>query len=256
VDVLPVSTRPGHADGLRQFRTEVLEALAADHVRRANGALQARLRRLIAVTAAALDGGEAGEKPASGTIELEKRRGAAAEQVGRQTDRLAGSAATVLESAAAAVAAAWARREDGASAARSAIQAAAGRALASVRDALDSARTGGAEAGPATRRVPPLFDPEFLDAIKEMPSPRYLPGFLRSGAARRAVAPLLPHLDQALARFAARLRAWSEGALKELRPPEEAGAAGVVRHAELRALDDMVARVGQSEEEVHAHSFP
>jgi len=255
VDILPVSTRPGHPEGLRQFRGEVLEALAADHVRRANHALKARLRRLIAVTAAALDGG--GQTLGTAGLDLEKRRGAAAEQIGRETDRLAGSAGTVLEAVAGAVARAWARGEDGASAGRTAIQAVAGRALASVREVVDGARTGGAESGPATKRVPPLFDPEFLDALKALPPPRYLPGFLRDGAARRAVAPLLPHLDQALARFAVRLRAWSEGALKELRPPDEMMASGLVRHEELAALETLVEHVGTSEAEgqIHAHSF-
>lgn len=237
INVLPVSTRPGHAEGLQRFRTEVLEVLAADHVRRANRALKTRLRRLIAVTAAALEG--SGVTVESAGIDLERRRGAASEAIGRETDRLAGSARTVLEATAEAVADAWAAGQDGASAARMAIQAAAGRALSVVRGAVEAARSN-AEAAPETRRVPPLFDPEFLDAIKELPPPRLAPGFLRSGAARRAVAPLLPFLDDALARFAVRIRAWGEGALKELQATPDDAPTGNVRNEELAALERLV----------------
>jgi GTP-binding protein EngB required for normal cell division len=237
IDVLPVSTRPGHSEGLQRFRTEVLEVLAADHVRRANQALKTRLRRLIAVTAAALEGD--GSTVESGGIELEKRRAAAEEVIGRETDRLAGSARMVLEATAEAVADAWTRGKDGASAARTAVQSAAGRALSTVRAAVEAARAN-SEAAPETRRVPPLFDPEFLDAIKELPSPRLAPGFLRSAAARRAVAPLLPFLDDALARFAVRIRAWGEGALKELQATPDDAPTGNVRNEELAPLERLV----------------
>ncbi len=237
VDVLPVSTRAGHSEGLQRFRTDVLEVLAADHVRRANQALKTRLRRLIAVTAATLE--EGGVTVESAGIDLERRRGAANETIGRETDRLAGSARSVLEATAEAVASAWARREDGAAAARTAIQAAAGRSLSAVRGAVEAARSG-TETAPETRRVPPLFDPEFLDAIKELPPPRHALGFLRSGAAQRAVAPLLPFLDDALARFAVRVRAWGEGALKELQAAPEDLATGKIRNEELAALERLV----------------
>jgi GTP-binding protein EngB required for normal cell division len=237
IDVLPISIRPGHSEGLHRFRAEVLEVLAADHVRRANQALKTRLRRLIAVTAAALEG--SGLAIESAGIDLERRRGAAEEAIGRETDRLAGSARAVLEATADAVAEAWARGQDGAAAARTAIQSAAGRALSAVRSAVDAARAN-TEAAPETRRVPPLFDPEFLDAIKELPPARLAPGFLRSGAARRAVAPLLPFLDDALARFAVRVRAWGGGALKELQAAPVESPTSHFRNEELAALERLV----------------
>jgi hypothetical protein len=116
---------------------------------------------------------------------------------------------------------------------------AAGRSLSAVRAAIEAARSD-TEAAPETRRVPPLFDPEFLDAIKQLTPPRVSPGFLRSAAARRAVAPLLPFLDDALARFAVRIRAWGEGALKELQATPDDAATGTVRNEELAALERLV----------------
>jgi GTP-binding protein EngB required for normal cell division len=241
VEILPISTRPGHLEGLRRFRGQVLETLAADHVRSANQALNARLRRLITVTSAALDGGRGTETSGSESVDLEKRRSEAAKEIGSATDRLAGSAGEVLATAGAAVAEAWACGADGAMAARTAIQRAAARALTAVREAVEAARTGaGAESGPATRRVPPLFDPELLDAIRDLAPPRFLPVFLRAAAAGRAVAPLLPHLDQALHRFAARLYSWGAGALNEIQPPAEASPVHAVQNAELAALEPLL----------------
>jgi GTP-binding protein EngB required for normal cell division len=257
VEVLAVSTRPGCLDGLRRLQREVLEPLASDHVRRARRAVEARLRRLVAITAAALDGGRAGQGIESAEVDLEKRRAVAADAIRGRTDALATSARDVLEEMAGAVSACWANGEDGARAARMAIQRGVGRAITSVREAIEGASAAAAGSGPVTRRVPPLFDPELLDALRELPPPRLLPGILRAGAARRAVAPLLPHLQQALPRFAARLRAWGEGELAELQaspgPPGSAGA----RSGELAALEPLLDAIGPDgahDSQGHAHS--
>ncbi len=248
VDVRALSTRAEHTEGLDALRAELLLPLARDHVRRATEALQARLRRLVALTAASLNGGPpVGDTPA---VDFEKQRGAAAEAVGKTTDALATSAKRVLEGAAEAVAASWARGEDGAPAARSAIVSAASRGLSAVREAVDRVRSQageGEEAG--ARRLPPLFDPEFLDAIKTLPPPRLVPGLLRRSRAQSAVDPLLPFLDEAFARYAARLEAWGSGALRELRPAGQTAAATDARSPELAGLEALIAQVdgfGQS----------
>jgi len=227
--VRAVSTREGQSAGLETLRAEVLLPLASEHVQRATEALRTRLRRLVALTAASLNGGPpAGDAVAIG---FEKQRGAAAEAVGKTTDALVGSAKRVLEDAAEAVAASWARGEDGAPAARSAIVSAASRGLSDVREVVE-------------RRLPPLFDPEFLDAIKALPPPRLAPGLLRRSRAHSAVDPLLPFLDEALARYAARLEAWGQGALKELRPAGQLAAAANARSPELAGLETLIAQVG------------
>jgi GTP-binding protein EngB required for normal cell division len=245
VDVRAVSTRAEHAEGLDALRAEVLLPLARDHAGKATDALRARLHRLVALTAASLNGGPpAGDAVA---IDFEKRRGAAAEAVGKTTDALASSAKRVLEDAAEAVAACWARGEDGAAAARAVIVSAAGRGLSAVREAVDLARSHAGEGDEASaRRLPPLFDPEFLDAVKTLPPPRLVPGLLRRGRAQGAVAALLPFLDQALARYAARLEAWGEGALEELRPAGGPPAATDARSPELAGLETLIALVASS----------
>ncbi|HXK09374.1 MAG TPA: dynamin family protein [Vicinamibacteria bacterium] len=246
VDVRAVSTREGQSAGLDALRAEVLLPLASEHVQRATEALRTRLRRLVALTAASLNGGPpAGDAVA---VDFEKQRGAAVEAVGKTTDALSSSAKHVVEDTAEAVAASWARGEDGAPAARSAIVSAASRGLSAVREAVDRVRSQAGEGEEAAaRRLPPLFDPELLDAIKTLPPPRLAPGLLRRSRARSAVDPLLPFLDQALARYAARLEAWGEGALKELRPAGQPAAATDACSPELAGLDTLIAQVSSSE---------
>ncbi len=241
VEVRPVSTRPRLTAGLHKLQAEILLPLASDHVRRATEALRTRLHRLVALTAASLDDGP----PATDNvaIEFEKERGAAAQAIGKATNALAGSARRVLEDVADAVSAAWARGEDGAAAARSAIVSAASRGLVTVREAVDHARSAAKDGGDAeARRLPPLFDPEFLDAIKTLPPPRL--ALLRHQRAQSAVAPLLPFLDESVARYSVRLRAWGEGALQELRPAASSLPATGALRPELAGLDTLIARIG------------
>ena len=246
VDVRAVSTREGQSAGLEALQAEVLLPLASEHVQRATEALRTRLRRLVALTAASLNGGPpAGDAVA---VDFEKERGAAAEAVGKTTDALATSAKRVLQDAAEAVATSWARGEDGAPAARSAIVSAASRGLSAVREAVDRVRSHAGEGEETTaRRLPPLFDPEFLDAIKTLPPPRLAPGLLRRSRAQSAVVALLPFFDQALARYASRVEAWGSGALEELRSAGRPAAGTDARSPELAGLDTLIAQVGSSE---------
>jgi GTP-binding protein EngB required for normal cell division len=242
LDVRPVSTRPGFTAGVETLQADVLRPLAVGHVDRAVEALRTRLRRLIALAAAGLTGGSSAGDAAA--VEFEKRRGAARAAIDRTTDSLAGSARLVLDQVVEAVSAAWGRREDGAAAARSAIVTAASRALSEVRETVDGVRShaaAGAEAD--SRRLPPLFDPEFLDALKALPPPRLAPGFARLALARHAVGPLEPFLDDALHRYAERLRSWGDGALKEIRPGVGTGEGAPAREGELAALDALVSEV-------------
>ena len=103
--------------------------------------------------------------------------------------------------------------------------------------------------GPAPRLAnaksqPSSFDPEFLDAIKVQPPPRLAPGVLRRSRPRSAADPLLSFLDDSLARYATRLRAWGEGALLELRPMGETAAVDGGSGPELAGLDALIAKCG------------
>jgi hypothetical protein len=243
LEVWTVSTRPPNTAGLDVLRHERLLPHASDHVRRANEALRARLRRLLALTAAGLNGdAPAGDAAA---VELEKRRDAAIRTVGQVTDALAGAARPVLQRATDAVARSWSRGEDGAVAARSAIVSAAGAALAAVREAVDAVRFPEGDAqDDVARRLPPLFDAELLDAVEALPPPRLAPGLFRRSRARSALEPVLPFLDDALSRYASRLYSWGEGALREVRPAGPAPAGSPARGPELAGLEALIAQVG------------
>jgi len=246
IDIRAVSTRPGLTAGLDRLRAEVLLPLAGDHARRATEALQTRLRRLVSLAADGLEGGP----PASGAaaIDFEKERGAAVQAIEQTTDALAGSGRRTLEDAAQAVSAAWVRGEDGAAAARTAIVLACSRGLAAIRELVDRTRFhASGETDADGRRLPPLFDPEFLDAIKTLAPPRLAPSLFRQSRARNAVEPLLPFLDDSLHRYASRLRAWGEGALQELLPAAPAPTADAHK-PELAGLETLIAQVGIGEE--------
>lgn len=248
LEVWPVSIRPPKTAGLDALRHELLLPLAHDHVRGATEALRARLRRLLALTAAGLKGSAPAADGA--VVELEKRRAVAAGTIGRVTDALAGAGRSVLERATDAVAGSWSRGEDGAAAARSAIVSAAGAALSAVREAADAVRLPQGEAeDDATRRLPPLFDPEFLDAVRALPPPRLAPALFRRSRARSTLEPVQPFLDDALSRYASRLYSWGEGALREVRLAGPAPVGSEVHAPELAGLEALIARVG-------AASFP
>ncbi len=208
VDVRAVSTREGQSAGLDALRAEVLLPLASEHVQRATEALRTRLRRLVALTAASLNGGPPAADAVA--IDFEKQRGAAAEAVGKTTDALASSAKRVLEDAAVAVAASWARGEDGAPAARSAIVSAASRGLSAVREAVDRVRShAGRERKPPRDACRPFSIPS-----SSMPSRRcHLPGSPPAsfaGAGRRVPSSRCYH--SSIRRSPATPCAWRRGA--------------------------------------------
>ncbi len=213
LDVHAVSTTTGGDQGLTYVREEVLAPLASAHERASRDALVERTRRLVLATALATR-----SQPDDGVVDLELQRARAA-AMGRLREnmaRVSGSATAVLDDAAHALAEAWQSSGDGAAAVRNAIVRAAGDALADVRDAVDSVRAVAGEAAWETRRVPPLFDPEFLDSLPPIERPTLGRGAVGRELARRRLAPLHPALEDALQRYAGRLHFWGTGTLEEL----------------------------------------
>jgi hypothetical protein len=82
--------------------------------------------------------------------------------------------------------------------------------------ALDSVREEAGSTGAETRRVPPLFDPAFLDALPSLPPPPLAKRLVRHALAVRRLEPIARPLAEALQRYASRLYAWGMGALEEL----------------------------------------
>jgi len=215
VEVEAVSTLPGYAEQMDALRRTVLEPLAADHARAARDALRVRLHRLIGAASAAMVG-----RPQAGVddrMTAEGARLAARERIRDETRALADSTPHVLREAADILAAAWSRGEDGAPAVRQAMLSAPGRTLSAVTDALDHARAGGSS-DPARRRMPPLFDPPLLGTLAELAPPRHRPRLLYRTLARRHLQPIAPALQDALQRYASRLRAWGLAGLDDPGP--------------------------------------
>ena len=211
VMVQAVSILPAHAAELETLRHDLLEPLARDHARASSEALRARLHSLVRVTSAAL----AGRAQGSGErlISVQKARLTAREDVERETARLGGSGMSVFDEAVDALVAAWTRAEDGATAVKRTLLMVASRALASVREIVERPEIAG-PADSARRRVPPLFDPELLNALPDLAPPGLGRRIAARFLARRRLEPIGPAVQDALERYAARLRAWGLAGLE------------------------------------------
>jgi GTP-binding protein EngB required for normal cell division len=214
-EVHPISTAPHALAWLAEFRGDVLAPLARDHAHAAQRALVERLRRLIRVTAAAMSGRQ-GAGAGDGVVRLQRARAGAMDRLRREVDRIDDARAVILEAAATAVSAAWQQGEDAGGAARSAIVRAAVDALGAATGAIDAVRELAGATGMETRRLPPLFDPEFLDEMPPLPPPPVARRLIGHAMAARRLEPIGKPLGEALQRYASRLYAWGTGVLEEL----------------------------------------
>jgi len=216
VGVLPVSSIAGHEAQLEELRANVLAPLAADHERAATDALRVRLHRLVAAAGAALDGAGEDAPP----LDVYRARAAAEDVIRREADRIANAAGAIIHETAEAVLAAWRGGADGKTAARASIVKAGARSLEAVREAVDGARASiGAEESSRERRIPPLFDPEFLDALPPLDVPSIGWHVLGRRIALARLDPVAAPLSDALTRYAARLYAWGMAQLETLAEP-------------------------------------
>jgi GTP-binding protein EngB required for normal cell division/ElaB/YqjD/DUF883 family membrane-anchored ribosome-binding protein len=241
ITVRAVSTVPGHEASLASLRTDVLAPLAANHAQAAADALKARLHRLVAATDAALTGRATHAPP---RLDDYRARAAAEQAIRRETDRLTDEADRVLAEAADALAAAWVSHGDGAGAVRASLVNAGTAALAAVRTAIDGARSDGVGVVADRRRLPPLFDPEFLDALPSLAPPPLARRGLGRRLARGRLEPIAAPLRTALSRYAARLYAWGTGQLAEVAEGDGIpDPATRPERAELARLDALVDRM-------------
>jgi GTP-binding protein EngB required for normal cell division len=270
IPMTAVSTHPEHAAGLAQLRHDVVEPLARDHVQQRRRALAQRLDRLVTVAqdavgcpttardvmeASAQDAHEqdaheqdasaqkalahdepARDEPPPRRAEEVTTEHATTQAIRHITESLASAAATVLDDAATRVAEAWARGEDGRDAARAAILGATGDAVSHVREAAVSSD--------GQERVPPFFDPEWLDALPALAPPAFSPGPLRRTLAARRLAPLRPMLETALTRYANRLAAWGEARARQDTPtPRSSRAVPETRHQSCDVAPELFERL-------------
>lgn len=238
-EVIPVSVRPSGATDFIRFREEVLEPVVAGAHRRRRGALVRRLRHLLRAAEAAIEArGDAGAAPGkAGADAVSEEDLVAADRELRiargrlrdRTDALSGSADDALDRAARAVSGAWSRGEDGRGAARAAFLDHAGDALEDVRRAAEG--IGAERAGDTRTRLPPVFDPPWLDELPGL-SPPLGPGLMTLRRARSRLEPVRSSLERSLARYASRLYQWGGSLVEERgtapegpgRPPAAASA--------------------------------
>ena len=214
-EVHAISTAPNAETRLVAFRRDVLAPLARDHARAARHALVERLRRLIRVTAVASTGRQRASVD-DRVLRLQRARADAMDRLRREVDRIDDARMRVLDAAADAASAAWQRGDDARAAVRSTIVRAAVDALGTATGAIDAVRELAGATGTETRRMPPLFDPEFLDALPPLPPPPVAKRLVGRAMAARRLEPIGKPLGDALQRYASRLYAWGTGALEEL----------------------------------------
>lgn len=220
IPIEPISTQRPEGNALARLRHDVLEPLARDRTSASREALRGRLHRLVIVTAGALAGRTEGGRAAMSL--RHQTREAAGRTIRKATDALLGAAPAILEQALEAVLAAWETGTDGAPVAGRAILAASNPPLEAIGRVLVAAREGVEE--PEAVRVPPLFDPAWVDTIPAIPPPRFLARPFARSLARRRLAPLAGPLQEALGRYGARLDAWARQRLDEALTAVEEGA--------------------------------
>ena len=231
-----VSTVPAGAAWLGEFRDSVITPLVRNHAEAAAIALRARLHRLVAVTAAA-EAGRAGALDGA-VIELQRRRLAARDAILLAVDRLSADLRPTLDSARAAVVAAWSGGADAEAALARVLGEAPARCLAAVRRAVSNAGDG-SEPGPSF--VPPVFEPP--PPPPGLRPPGGLGASLRRGS--RAASVLGDYrvtVGRAFGDYGERLRAWGLKTVDDLMTTADVGRpeAPESLDAELTRLDEMI----------------
>ena len=209
-----VSVDPSERDLLEHWRREELIPLVVSRKRTAAAALARRLRALLEALNVAMQRQPALDRAA---IDAQHVRLAASRSIDAIVNELQESAKTALALAASEAVVAWRARVDARAAVRHALLDAPSDALAQARAVADSVfsqhdHASGEDAG---RRLPPLFDPPFLDALPVAAQPRAVDRLFAPSAARRQLASLEAPLAEAYGVYANRLRAWAMARLAE-----------------------------------------
>jgi GTP-binding protein EngB required for normal cell division len=212
--VRPVSVLASSRQLLEAWRDEQLTPMVAARREVARAARARRLRALLGALGAAMR-----ERPAldRSTIEFHRTRSEAEREIAETAGDLASSAPAALASAIDGVAHAWKTGADARDAARQPLLAVASRSLARVRSSADrvldvSGHQGGDE---AAGRIPPLFDPAFLDALPVPASPGVMDRAFPRARARQRMAEVASPLDDAYDTYSRRIRAWGRERLEE-----------------------------------------
>lgn len=242
-EVLPISALSDRRLGLKRVRGEIVGQLAGDHRRVLEDRLRARLRRLLEFTAAAAAGRERGAE--AQRLQAVRAEREVVKKIEAVSDSMARAAPVVMDHIVESVVRAWREGESAAGAVRSTVLRASGDTAGKVRELVDRARRAHAvEEEDGARRIPPVFDPPFLQSLPDLSPPRVRVRALDFLGARRRVRSFDVELRDALSTFGRRLRAWGLGAVAEARAaawvmgPSEEEVAGLP--PELAAVADLI----------------
>jgi len=187
------------------WRDRVLRPRIAERRMFADAALKRRLEALLQLLNLGLRSPGAA---AAGTMDRQQARLEAAKEIAETVDALEASTAATVARAADAAASAWREHGDAVDAVRQVLRDHASSALATVRRIADRRATVAPDSGPeGGARMPPLFDPAFLDALPIDGPPSLLDRLAPRARARRRLAPLDQPLQSAFGTYAQRVRA-------------------------------------------------
>lgn len=206
-----ISTRPGAVEGLDVLRHEVILPRASRRAVEARAALRRRIEHLIILVQEAIQGSPA-THPTPPSADVDAARLNCNIVLQREMHRLSSATDAILAAAATALHDAWIEHHDPRAVVRAAILRAATDAVGEMTVALDQLREVAGHDAEEGRRIPPVFDPEFLGSLPEFPAPR-LPGFRGTSRANAQLAPLRNELGAALSRYSSRLHAWGTAAI-------------------------------------------
>ena len=214
VVVRPVSVLASDRHLLEAWRDEELVPMVVGRREVARTALARRLRALLGALAAAIRARPTLDRS---RVDLQRARSEAERQIGEAADELESAARTALSHTCDAVVRAWQTGGDARSVARRLLLAVPSRSLARVRSAADSVLDVSTHAGEGetAARIPPLFDPTFLDDLPIPPSPGAIDRVFARARARQRLAEVAKALDDAYGTYSRRIRAWGRERLEE-----------------------------------------
>ena len=199
---------------LEAWRDEELAPMVAARRQMARAARARRLRALLGALGAAMRGSPTLDRS---TIDLHRARSEAERDISRASDDLESSARPAFAHAIDAVVRAWQTGADARAAARWVLIDVASRSLARVRSSADRVLdvSGHADEEEAPGRMPPLFDPAFLDDLPIPTSPRVMERAFPRARAHQRLAGVVGALDDAYGTYSRRIRAWGIERLEE-----------------------------------------
>jgi hypothetical protein len=213
VSVRPVSVVPTELYLLERWRDERLVPLIAARQRVAEHARARRMHALLGALNAAMR--QRGPLDRAG-IDLHRIRNDAEHEIAAAAEELEAAVYDSLHAAADAVAEAWNAGADARGAARRALLEPPTRALSRARVAADRALEHvELPEQEAAARIPPLFDPPWLDALPIARSAGLFDRLFARGRARQQLARLAKPVNDAYGTYANRIRAWGRERLDE-----------------------------------------